>query len=167
MKSLKKNFVIEWKGPFYDVDKLKDEDFQNSFYLISGLIKSQRGESRVQYCGISHSRSVCSRLHDKKHTQEKVTRNKQIWIGKFSDDKLNTKANIELAEHLIVYYCKPELNKKKTKTIPKEPISIINRWKKPSGEFWRRKQYPVQQHINSVVLYDGESFWYAEKFNKI
>ncbi|HBN04762.1 MAG TPA: hypothetical protein DD434_03095 [Bacteroidales bacterium] len=167
MKSLKKNFVIEWKGPYYCIEDIKEEDFQNSFYLISGLQKSQRGESRVQYCGISYLRSVFSRLHDKKHKHEKVKRDKQFWIGQFSNSRLNTKENIELAEHLIIYYCGTELNEKKTKTIPKEPISIINRWKKPSGEFWRRRQYPVQQHINSVILYDGESFWYAEKFNKL
>jgi hypothetical protein len=166
MESLKKNFVIEWKGPYFNVEDIKEEDFQNSFYLISGLIKSQRGEPRVQYCGISHSRSVFSRLHDKKHKHKEVTRQKQIWIGKFSDDNLNSKENIELAEHLIVYYCGTELNEKKTKTVPKEPISIINRWKKTTGEFRQRRKYPVQD-IDSIILYDGDSFWYAEKFTKL
>lgn len=166
MKSLKKNFVIEWKGPYYCIEDIKEEDFQNSFYLISGLQKSQRGESRVQYCGISYLRSVFSRLHDKKHKHEIVKRDKQFWIGKFSDKRLNTKDNIELAEHLIIYYWGTELNEKKTKTLPKEPVSIINIWKKTSGEFWLRRDYPVQ-YIDGVILYDGDSFWRAKKFTKL
>lgn len=165
MESLKKNFVIEWKGPYYSIEDIKEEDFQNSFYLISGLLKSQRGGPRVQYCGISHSRSVFSRLHDKNHKHERVTREKQIWIGEFSDSKLNTKENIELAEHLLVYYYGIELNQKKRKRLPKQPISIINRWKKITGEFRQRRKYPVQD-IDSIILYDGDSFWNAKNFTK-
>ncbi|MDD4703852.1 MAG: hypothetical protein VB048_00010 [Bacteroidaceae bacterium] len=165
MESIKKNFVIEWKGPYYDIQEIKNEEFQNCFYLLTGLKKYDRGLPEIQYCGISFSRSIYQRLLDRGHKQNDIKWEKQIWIGGLSNKRLNTKKNIELVEHLIIYYWQPILNNKKKHTPPSEPISIINRWKNKKGLFLKKITYPAQ-HIDDVILFDGKSFWSSNKLKK-
>lgn len=165
MDSLKRVFVIEWKGPFYDLESIKEEDFRNSFYLITGRLAYQRNFPEIQYCGISAKRTIYNRLSDKGHKHNKVTKEKQIWIGEFSNPKLNTTDNIELAESLIIYFWDPMLNCNKRTHPPKYPVSIINRWKFQDGRFRKKRNEPAQM-LADVIFYDGNDFLYAECLKK-
>ena len=159
-------FVIEWKGPFYDIDQIRDEEFENSFYLITGKVPYQRTKSCIQYCGISKKRLVFKRLMDKDHTHNFINRDKQIWIGQFSNKNNNLDRHIELAETIIIYYWKPELNENKIEKPPKLPIGIINRWLTTSGNYRKNIKYPAQQ-LDDVIMYDGENFWATKKLFKV
>lgn len=167
MKRIENCFVIEWKGPYYDIEEIRNEDFENSFYLITGKVRYQRTESCIQYCGISKKRSVFKRLLDKDHKHNSIKENdKQIWIGQFSNPKNNLYKHIELAESLIIYYWKPFLNKKKIENPPTRPIGIINRWLTTAGSYRKNIKYPAQ-HLDDVIIYDGETFWATNKLYQV
>ena len=161
MNRVENIFVIEWKGPYIDIEQIKDEDFENSFYLITGR-KSLREELSIQYCGISKSRSVFKRLMDRDHKHNIIKKDKQIWIGQFSNKKHNLYKWIELSESLIIYYWGPRLNYNKKKRPPKQPIGIINRWQKINGDYRRNIAHSAQK-LDDVIIYDGEFFWATNK----
>jgi hypothetical protein len=156
MNRVENVFVIEWKGPFYDVNQIRDEDFENSFYLITGKTKYQKQGPFIQYCGISKKRSVFKRLTDKNHKHNMITREKEIWIGQFSNTKHNLHKWIELAESLIIYHWQVEQNVEKKNKAPKSPLGIINRWQTTNGEYRHNRVYPAQ-HLDDVIIFDGEN----------
>ena len=166
MNQIKKTYIIDWSGP-YTIDNIKDyiDSAANCIYLISGLQKYQRGSEQVQYCGITQ-RDVIERLEDEYHHIKEVPRDCQIWVGRFANPLFRrNRRNLELVEHLLIYYEKPYLNDKKTKSPPKEPVVVVNRWRDTNDKYRQRRLYAVQE-IPDVIMFDGEEFWKADRLIK-
>lgn len=163
--SIKKTFVIEWKGPYSqeDIDEINDKSQSGCLYLISGLVKRQRGAPRLQYIGLS-SRGAAIRFKDHDHKEKLIIREKQYWLGHFSNQRQEiTQANLGLAESALIYTCQPPLNVKKKTYRPGKPVAVINRWMTCDGDYRERRIYPVQKTVPDVIVYDGESFWTCEQ----
>lgn len=164
---IRKCFVLEWYGPFsYDeLDKYVKENanLKFRFYAISGLCSRQRGEPIWQYCGITE-RLITQRFKDKDHKIKNITRDKEIWLGRFSNPMLSNNRNIiELVEHLIICSYELSLNEKKTKTFPKEPIGIFNLWFNKNKERRLRKICAVQKEMSDTIIFDGLHIWTGDK----
>lgn len=166
MNPIKKSYIIDWSGP-YSIESLEDHiyDGADCFYLISGLQKRQRGSDQIQYCGITQ-RDILRRLKDEFHHINEVPRDCQIWMGRFANLAFRrNRENIELVEHLIIFYEQPYLNDKKTKTPPKRPVVVVNRWRDRNDNYRQRRIYPVQE-VPDVIMWDGEDFWAADRLIK-
>lgn len=161
---IKKSYIIEWQGPFSldEINGIKDKGNSGSLYLVSGLQRYQRGESVIQYIGIT-KRGAAIRFMDKGHKSEQVARERQYWLGHITNaPEKRIKDHRELVEYALVYTCQPPLNEKKKKSRPHEPVVVINRWLNCSGEFRQRRVWPVQKDVPDVIFYDGYDFWTSE-----
>ena len=81
--------------------------------------------------------SVQTRLKEDHHKLQKVTRERQIWLGEIataepSGKKLKaTKATLDYAEWLQAKFLQLKLNEKKTKALPPRSVTVMNRWFSP------------------------------------
>ena len=168
-EAIKKAYVVEWSGPFSDEQLCEIEDKANSgcLYIVSGLRKYQRGESRIQYIGISQ-RGAIVRFQDNNHPSHQVLRNRRCWLGHLSNvSQEATRTNLELIESALIYTCQAELdlNVKKKSSHPKKPVVVINRWLTTTGDYREKRISPVQKSVPDIVLYDGEHFWTCERLS--
>ena len=165
---IKKTFVVEWQGPFTqeEVDSIINKRKSGCMYLVTGLAHYQRGDSILQYIGIS-TRGAAVRLHDRGHKCEKVPRECRFWLGHFSNlNQETTRTNLELAEHVLIYHCQPEQNVSKKMNPPHKPAIVINRWLKADGKYRTRRTNPAQQALPDVILYDGDEFWTCDQLKR-
>lgn len=164
-----KCFIIEWHGPFtYEYlkntpsDKIKD--FR--FYALSGCCKYQKGTPTWLYCGITE-RIITKRFKDKGHKISDITRNREIWLGRFSNPVFSrNRRNIELVEYLIISAYDLALNKKKTKSYPPSPVGIINIWYTKNGERRVNKTHVVQKELADTIFFDGINIWTSNKLKR-
>lgn len=152
-------FVIEWVGPFNNIDSLKDwenknnQTFEYKFYIVTGKLKGRRGITK--YCGITDNRKgyLYCRFYDKNHKVHRLERNRNIWIGSVTNREACTRKDIELCETMIISYWQPEENTKKKSYYPSEPVVLINRWFDTILKVRYNKIYPAQE-LSDVILYD-------------
>ena len=165
-------FFIQWIGPFSSVDECAkwEEDFsiQNcefNFYYISGI--PPRKQKRDFYIGISERGCVCERWQTDTnhviHTFRDGT--KEIWIGRFSSDKIRTVENkrpyIEIVEWLLIYAFKNKngnehlKNSRKLKVPPRYGC-IINQWFKTDLSIYKRKTNHCPSHMPDVFYFFGD-----------
>lgn len=164
-------FVIEWVGPF-TIDSLikwekeKNQDHKYNFYIITGTpFKKKYPRS---YCGITQSKDgfVYMRyLNDSSHIIHQL-RNEEIWIGRFSDNEVHSRDEIELCETMLISYWQPELNIKKKTYYPIDNVVIINRWFKPSLELRQKCLYAAQK-MSDLIILDDSAIWGVEKIKKM
>jgi hypothetical protein len=137
--------AVDWFGP-YDLNQAREaakSDYEHALYMCLGLRRHQRTRA-LQYIGIGNS--VHTRLQDDHHKLQKVTRERQIWLGEIataepSGKKLKvTKATLDYAEWLHARFLQLPLNEKKTKALPPRSVSVMNRWFKIDFETPRRNR---------------------------
>lgn len=167
-----KFYTIEWFGPFYDIESLInwEEQYNNEFnfffYIITG--KPINKQNIRGYCGITMNKTgyIYKRyISDPNHIVHYL-RDKEIWIGRFSEKKKYKREEIELCETMLISYWQPELNIRKKSYYPNECITIVNRWFKPSFEA-REKCIYTAQTIPDLIIYDGKSIWGTDKIRKL
>ena len=164
-ESIRKTYVIEWKGPFSqeDIDAINDKPRSGCLYLISGLVKYEHGGPKLQYIGLS-TRGAAIRFKDRGHKENLVIHEKQYWLGHFSNQRQEaTPANLELAEFALIYTCQPPLNDKKKINRPGAPVAVINRWMTCNDRYREKRIHPVQKTVPDVIVYDGETIWTCER----
>ena len=152
-------------GPYTreEIDDNLDKRKSGCLYLVSGLTRYEHGSPRLQYIGISE-RGAAVRFHDKDHKSELISRERQFWLGHFSNlNQEATRSNLELAEHALVYACEPERNVAKIFSPPRKPVVVINRWFTQEGYYREKRLYPAQKEVPDVIVYDGESFWKCDR----
>lgn len=152
-------FIIEWVGPFFSLDELKEWEKVNNqscdfnFYIITGKLKGKK--TITHYCGITDNQIgyIYFRFHDKTHKVHNLSRETNIWIGCLSNQKQRTRNNIELCETMIISYWQPEENIKKRAYYPSIPVLLINRWFDTNKKLRTRVIYPAQK-LSDVIIYD-------------
>jgi len=165
-------FMIEWIGPFYNVEELRkwERETPNSnmfcLYLFSG--KESHKKFNSLYCGKSEIGSISTRF--KNHSKYELVKDRDfnLWVGRFSDKKAAKSENIDTVETLIISHWQPNLNEKKKAYYPGLAICIINSWYKKDIETrYQNRIYPVQQ-LDDVIFYDIKTniVWGAERLKK-
>lgn len=174
-------YLLQWFGPFQEKDECKEWLKKNNadekefyFYIIIGKEKFQRKFSF--YCGISEQDQIYKRWN-KEHVLNSFVRDKEIWIARFSDNRLRNVPKedvhniVELVEHALIYYMSNKMNmdcyvsnEKKTMSIPKESIFIINQWynKNTNDNFIRRISIAPKSFPDVITFdneYIGEGLW--------
>lgn len=163
--AIKKTYVIEWQGPFSldEINEIKDKKNSGSLYLVSGLQRYQRGDSVVQYIGIS-KRGAAIRFKDKEHKSELVPRERQYWLGHITNAPEKKESNLRLVEHALLYTCKPPLNVQNVDRQPHFPVLVVNRWLNKSGDIYRQRRiWPVQKDVPDIIMFDGTDAWTCDK----
>lgn len=149
-----RTIVIGWQGP-YTLESVYESDLGNGLYFISGRMKYERRD-QIQYFGITE-RTYRERLRDRHHAVERVTKNRQVWLGQVEYPSRFTRGHLELAEACLIYFWgSSKLNRKKLAKPPK-PVCLIARWLKPDGEV-RLKRRHIYRDLLDVLWWDGE-YW--------
>jgi hypothetical protein len=172
MNDIDKIFIIQWIGPFLNLDDLKkwekDSLIANEFclYLLSG--KEYRKRYTSLYCGKTEMKTLSSRFKNHKKYELIKDRDLNIWVGRFSFNKNAISENIDIVETLIISHWQPNLNEKKKAYYPGLAICVLNSWyKKDSITRYQNRIHPVQQ-LDDVIFYDINSniVWGAERLKK-
>ena len=142
--------VIDWYGPydFADAMRIAREEFDDGLYLCIGRQAYERGRPKIQYVGIAQ-KSMQTRVNNNHHKLSEVTKDRKIWLGEVGSlgspgrrDKKTSPA-LDFAEWALVYFLKPLLNDKKTKSGPKRPVTVLNRWwRKDFKTPWIKRPHP-------------------------
>lgn len=140
---------VEWAGP-YSLDEADETDFGNGLYLFSGKQKHERNV-QIQYCGITEN-SFKSRFSNH-HKLPYINRDLGIWLGGISYPNNFSRAHMEIAEKIIVYFWQPSLNEKK-KYSPPTPTTLISHWFKKDGAP-RVNQLAIYKDLHDVLSWDG------------
>ena len=119
MAGISKIYILEWYGPFTSVDELRNWEkmypAERGFgiYFISG--KPPCKQIVRNYVGISLNRSglISKRYSSDSQHQIHELREKEFWIGRFTDKRKCNRNNYELCETLLISYLQPELNIRK------------------------------------------------------
>ena len=161
LASIKKAYVVEWRGPYTEekINQIHDKHNSGAVYIVSGLQRYEHGTPVIQYIGIT-KRGAAIRFVDKGHKSQNVPRERQYWLAHLSNPALERiRDNLELVEHALIYACDPEQNEKKRYSPPKHPVALVNRWFTDDGRYRERRVWPVQKEVPDVIVFDGESFW--------
>ena len=160
--------MVEWSGPFTDeqLEEMDDKPNSGCLYIISGLLKYQHGEPKIQYIGISE-RGAAIRFNDKDHPSKEVVRERRYWLAHLSNiSQEATRDNLELIEHALIYTCQTDRNISKRASNPKKPVVVINRWLTTDGTYRERRITPVQMAVPDVIVYDGDCIWTCERLKR-
>ena len=153
------SFVINWVGPFFDINELtvwekeNEQDEIYNFYIVTGKLKGKK--TITKYCGITDNQNgyIYSRFYDKKHKVHELLRETNIWIGYISDNNnIIDRADLELCETMIISYWQPEENIKKKAYYPSESVSLVNRWFDLNNNLRTNMIYPAQK-LSDVIVY--------------
>jgi len=142
---------INWYGPYMQeqVDAIEDG---NGLYLLTGKRKYQRDDPKIQYFGITE-RPFRERLNNYHHKLSEITKELEIWLGYIEYPTEYSRAHLEMAETILVYFWQPELNERKKINIP-SPITIVSHWFKPDGNA-RINQRSIYRDLPDVISWDG------------
>lgn len=170
MQDITKTFTIQWVGPFKNIEQVKSylkdtstcDNTLFNFYYFSGNKKGP-GHSRSKiyaYFGIHKKTDGIEKRLNNYHTQYRKfheNNNMKIWIGAFGNEKDQKERNIEEAETLFISTYKNILteNQKKTKSIIKDSICIINLFYKINEEPWIRKPSEIL-FMDDVLIHETE-----------
>ena len=139
--------AVDWFGPYNDMQEAQiraREDYAHGLYLCIGKCAYERKQS-MQYIGIG--KNLYTRIKEDHHKMSLVIRDRQLWLGEIvtaepSGKKIKiTKATLDYAEWLHARFLRLPLNENKTKSLPPQSVTVLNRW-------WRtdystiRKQRP-------------------------
>lgn len=165
-------FFIQWIGPFSSVGecvewekKCSIQNCEFNFYYISGIPHKKR--KRDFYIGISERGFVCKRWQTDTnhviHTFRDET--KEIWIGRFSSDKIRTVINkrpyIEIVEWLLIYAFQnkngnEQLKNSRKLKVPPRYGCIINQWFKTDLSIYKRKTNHCPSQMPDVFYFFGD-----------
>ena len=165
-------FFIQWIGPFSSVDECMHcenncsiQNCEFNFYYISGI--PPRKQKRDFYIGISERGYVYERWQTDTNHVIHTFRKKEIWIGRFSSDKIRTVINkrpyIEIVEWLLIYAFQNKngnehlKNSRKLKVPPRYGC-IINQWFKTDLSIYKRKRKKKHcpSHMPDVFYFFGD-----------
>lgn len=167
MQGINNIFIIEWYGPFKDEKSLnsweKEHTNEKGFgiYFISG--KPANKKYPRSYVGITLNRDgiISKRYSTDTNHQIHQLKEKEIWIGRFSDRKKHKRADFEICESALISYMQPELNIRKKDYYPKENLSIINRWFTTELQPRQRRIY-LAQMTPDLLLIDDTGVWISD-----
>ena len=143
--------VIRWTGSV-PVGDLED-GLGGGLYLLSGCCRYERNDT-VQYCGIT-KRDFPKRLSEH-HKAHLITRNLRCWTGTIEYPAKPSRATLEIAETLLIYFAQPPLNERKKLSVPKS-TTVVSHWYKRNGEP-RINQQGLLADFPDVISWDGE-YW--------
>ena len=162
MAGIKKMFLLEWCGPFNSVDELKDWEYTHpedgfGIYFISGIPPGK--QLHRSYVGISLNKDglISKRYSSDSQHHIHELRDREFWIGRFSDKRKRTRDNYELCETLLVSYLQPELNIRKKQYYPSEGIALINRWYTREFQVRQNRICVAQNYIPDVIVLDDDN----------
>ena len=174
MEDIRKVFAIQWVGPFKTLDDMKSylknpetcDENQFSFYYFRGKKKGTGyGRKPYSYFGIHKGEHITWRL-TQTHEHYKAffeDDNMRIWIGRFSNKKWKKPRNIEDVETVFIRVYNSDKegrflteNRKKTQSVLKESVCIINRWyRQPKEEPCKCKTREIRD-FNDVLVYEKD-----------
>jgi len=126
--------AINWYGPYETLEEAQVEArdwYAHGLYLAIGKRKFER-RAKMQYIGIGEA--LHRRLHDGHHKLGEITRDRVFWLGEIATAEPSgrrvkvTRASLDYAEWLHVRFLGLPLNDKKTKSLPKRGVTVLNRW---------------------------------------
>jgi hypothetical protein len=143
-----KILLIYWRGPF-DGTQIKKLDESGVLYLATGRSRWQNRVS-IQYCGITEQ-SICHRQNGHA-TMSRITHDREFWVGWLAHRRQTTRADLELAESLLIYLWQFRLNRRKKHRLPKRTI-IVSHWFDANWKPYQRKPAPVNE-LPDVMCWD-------------
>lgn len=153
--------VLDWYGPYSYAEALiaAKSEFYDGMYLCIGKVKGQHGKKTIQYVGIAGT-ELKTRVSDNHHKLRLVTRERELWFGEIGSlgvpgqNAKKTNASLDFAEWALVYFLQPRLNNKKTKSPPKRPVTVLNRWWRKDFETpWIKRPHA---HWPDLIDYLGQ-----------
>lgn len=144
---------IHWFGPFGEVD-LDDLNGGNGLYMFTGKKYNQRGDSEIQYFGIT--KNTYKGRFKNHHKLGEINRELGIWLGEIIYPSDHVRDHLEIAESIMIYFWQPQLNDRKKYTPPK-PTTVISHWFTPDGRP-RKNQMSIYKDLPDVISWDGE-YW--------
>lgn len=161
-------FILEWCGPFNSVDELKGWECTHQedgfgIYFISG--KPPCKQRLRSYVGISLNKNglISKRYSNDSQHHIHELKDREFWIGRFSDKRKRVRNNYELCETLLVSYLQPELNVRKKVNYPSVGMVLVNRWY--TKEMCARQNRICLAQVNTpdVIVYDyDEGIWTSD-----
>ena len=134
--------IVDWYGPYNtlkEANMAAGDEYKDGLYMVIGRQRYQRGDSQLQYLGISDS--LCERLHECHRKIQKVTRERRLWLGVVSSLFGSGRPKLEQVEWAYIYFLQLPLNEKKKTTPPQIEITVTNRWWNKVPE-WNRLKRP-------------------------
>lgn len=158
-----KAIVINWFGPFEDeLGWGVTINEGGGLYFLCGKLKGQKQDACIQYLGITE-RDFSKRIAEHRRSGRigsEINRESEIWVGKIVSPVSYGRSELELAEHMIAYWMRFELNQKKTKSIPAENVAVLSKWYKRDGSP-RQRQHSMTSYVPDVMVWDGETWRYS------
>lgn len=159
-KTLLKNYIVSWYGPFHDVEELKEWEFSQRLnfclYLLQGKQKNARNYS--YYCGQT-KRNVFERFKDKYHRINQIPNHLNIWIGTF-DNRFKTE-DINIAENMFIYLLSVGisetqlLNERSLYLKSQNSVCLICKWYNP--KLYRQPEYSLKLILPEVTVYFADT----------
>lgn len=162
--------AINWYGP-YGLDesrKCARHDYEHGLYLAIGMCKYQR-RAALQYVGIGNS--IHTRLNHRHHKLSRITRERTLWLGEIataepSGKRLKaTRTTLDYAEWLHARFLRLPLNDKKTKTLPRRSVTVLNRWFGSDYETPRHRPHADWPDLIDYPGYDlpARAVWFGRR----
>ena len=125
---------IDWYGPFEIGEAYRAAyDFHaGGLYLCIGKTVGTH-KRKIQYIGKSNTK-LYTRITDRHHKLRLVTRDRSIWLGEIATGnvpgrkKVATPVSLRMAEWAIARLLKLPLNDRLQNSLPKRPVTVLNRW---------------------------------------
>ena len=164
-----KTYLIEWHGPFSpeEVDDAIRNSlafYGNGLYLITGKGSNAEKDSKLKYVGKT---SIDYQQRFKNHHALKKIRYPQLWLGNIVSPENITNDDLELAEHILIYFSDYGLvNQMKIKSPPKSSGIVLSTWFKTDGSPRMRRTSPLRNHAD-VLIWDNDTqtLHFTQKLN--
>lgn len=159
MNDIDKILMLQWIGPFFNLEELKQWEIENqtlrcNLYILTG--KEFRKRTVSHYVGMTEQEFIYLRLGKNHDHLPKIKKDLSIWVCRFSCPEHATHENISIAETLLISIRQPELNKVKKAYFPNKSICLINQWFKPNCVQLYNRIYP-EQSIPDVLVYNSHT----------
>jgi hypothetical protein len=135
-------------------------DFEGGLYLAIGKpIGKGNHTLKPQYIGLSKENCARRSIDPNHHIMKNLQFDKGLWLGQISTAEpsgkrlLVTKNTLRYAEWLHVLFMEMPLNKR-LRTLPKKPVTILNRWWKT--DYITRRQNRPHKSWPDLIDYLGQ-----------
>jgi hypothetical protein len=131
--------AINWYGPYFDLDSARTaatQDYGDGLYFCIGVRKYTRLNVRIAkplYVGIA--KNLRTRSHEEHHKLKMVrAEGFRLWLGEIATSEPSgrrlkvTKATLDYSEWLHARLLRLPLNDRKTKNLPRQSVTVLNRW---------------------------------------